>query len=151
LQALDPDRVVYLGTASKTLAPGLRLGWIVVPPALLEPLTHLRTLEDMQTPATEQITFNQLLRGGDFERHLRRMRARYRKRRDRFVRVLAERAPSAQPIGISAGLRVLVELPAGGPSATEIADRALKRSISLFSVARCYHSGLPARSRDGLV
>src|SRR5207244_8579132 len=77
LQALDPDRVVYLGTASKTLAPGLRLGWIVAPPALLEPLTHLRTLEDMQTPATEQIAFNQLLRDGDFERHLRRMRVRY--------------------------------------------------------------------------
>jgi GntR family transcriptional regulator/MocR family aminotransferase len=151
LQALDPDRVLYIGTASKTLAPGLRLGWMVVPPALLEPLTQLRTLEDMQTPATEQIAFNELLRGGDFERHLRRMRTRYRKRRDRFLNVLAERAPSVRPVGISAGLRVLVELPAGSPSSTEIAERALERSISLFPVARCHHRGLPASTHDGLV
>ena len=78
-------------------------------------------------------------------------RARYRKRRDRLLNVLAERAPKARPVGISAGLRVLLELPAGSPSSPGIADRALGRSISLFPVARCYHGGLPASGRDGLV
>jgi GntR family transcriptional regulator / MocR family aminotransferase len=151
LQALDPDHVVYLGTASKTLAPGLRLGWMVVPSSLIEPIEALRRLEDMQTAATEQLTFTELLRSGDFERHLRRMRARYRRRRDRFLDVLAERAPSARPVGISAGLRVLLELAPASPPSAEVAERALGRSISLFPVARCYHGGLPETSRDGLV
>jgi GntR family transcriptional regulator / MocR family aminotransferase len=152
LQALDPDHVVYVGTTSKTLAPGMRLGWLVVPPALTEPIALLRHLEDMQTAATEQIAFNELLRCGDYERHLRRMRARYRKRRDRFLSVLAERAPSARPVGISAGLRVLLELPSTSPSSTQIAERAIARSISLFPIARCYHNGrVPDGVTDGLV
>jgi len=152
LQALDPDRVVYLGTASKTLAPGLRLGWMVVPPALIEPIEQLRGLDDLQTAATEQIAFGELLQSGDFERHLRRVRARYRKRRDRFLGMLGERAASARPAGVSAGLRVLLELPPGSPASAEIADRALQRSIALFPLARCYHSGhLPDGVPDGLV
>ena len=146
LQALDPDRVVYVGTASKTLAPGLRLGWMAVPPPLAEPITLLRGLEDMQTPATEQIAFAELLRSGDFERHLRRMRARYRKRRDRFLGTLADRVPTAGTVGIPAGLRVLLELPKPGPASIEIAEHARERSISLFPIARCYHDGrIPER------
>jgi GntR family transcriptional regulator/MocR family aminotransferase len=152
LQALDPDRVVYLGTASKTLAPGLRLGWMVIPAELAQPIARLRTLEDMQTPVTEQIAFAELLRSGDVERHLRRMRVRYRRRRDRFVRMLAERAPSARALGISAGLRVLLALPAGSPSSTELAERAAARSISLFPLVDCYHGRrVPEGAVDGLV
>jgi GntR family transcriptional regulator / MocR family aminotransferase len=152
LQALDPDRVVYLGTASKTLAPGLRLGWMVVPAELADPITRLRTLEDMQTAATEQIAFAELLRSGDVERHIRRMRVRYRRRRDRFVRMLAERAPSARAMGISAGLRVLLVLPPGSPTSTELAERAAARSISLFPLVDCYHGRrVPDGAFDGLV
>lgn len=152
LQPLDPDRVIYLGTASKTLAPGLRLGWMVIPPTLVEPIANLRALEDMQTAATEQIAFSELLGCGDFERHLRRMRLHYRKRRDRFSELLAERAPHAHVAGISAGLRVLLELPPGCPSSTAIAQRALARAISLYPIARCYHSGrIPDRAADALV
>ncbi len=152
LQALDPDRVVYVGTASKTLAPGLRLGWMIMPPALTEPVAALRRLEDLQTAATEQIAFSELLRCGDFERHIRRMRARYRKRRDRFLAMLAERAPSARPAGISAGLHVLLELPATSPSSTQIEERALTRSVSLFPLLRCYHDVRdPDDLPDGLV
>ena len=113
LQALAPDRVVYGGTASKTLAPGLRLGWLVVPPRLLEPIVSLRACEDVHVPALEQVALCRLLDSGAYERHVRRMRARYRARRDRLLATLAACAPALTPVGISAGLGVLLELPAG--------------------------------------
>jgi GntR family transcriptional regulator / MocR family aminotransferase len=149
LQALDPDHVAFAGTTSKTLAPGLRLGWLLLPDTLLEPIVALRLREDVHVPAPEQLAFSQLLVSGAFERHVRRMRTRYRARRDRLLAMLAERAPSATPVGISAGLRVLLELPAGAPSADELTKWAAQESIELFPVGRCYHSG--RAMREGLV
>jgi GntR family transcriptional regulator / MocR family aminotransferase len=149
LQALDPDHVAFVGTTSKTLAPGLRLGWLLLPHTLLEPVVALRLMEDVHVPAPEQLAFSQLLVSGGFERHVRRMRTRYRARRDRLLAMLAERAPSATPVGISAGLRVLLELPADAPSADELTGRAAQESIELFPVGRCYHSGRAVR--EGLV
>jgi GntR family transcriptional regulator/MocR family aminotransferase len=90
-----------------------------------------------------------MLISGAFERHIRRLRARYRVRRDRLVGMLAARAPDVRPVGISAGLRVLLELPPDGPGARELTARARDRSIELHSVRRCYHSG--EAPRDGLV
>jgi GntR family transcriptional regulator/MocR family aminotransferase len=149
LQALDPEHVAFAGTTSKTLAPGLRLGWLLLPHALVEPVVALRRVEDVHVPAPDQLAFSQLLLSGAFERHVRRMRVRYRARRDRLLAMLAERAPTATPVGISAGLRVLLELPAEAPSADELAERAEQQSIELMPVGRCYHSGKAVR--DGLV
>jgi GntR family transcriptional regulator / MocR family aminotransferase len=149
LQALDPEHVAFAGTASKTLAPGLRLGWLLLPQNLVEPVVALRRVEDVHVPAPDQLAFSELLLSGAFERHVRRMRTRYRARRDRLLAMLAERAPSATPVGISAGLRVLLELPADAPSADELAERAARQSIELFPVGRCYHGGRAVR--DGLV
>ncbi len=149
LQSLDPGRVAYAGTTSKTLAPGLRLGWLLLPPSLLEPVVALRLAEDVHVSAPDQIAFGELLLSGAFERHVRRMRSRYRARRDRLVAMLASRAPEVTPVGISAGLRVLLELPPHGPSAAELVDRAARRSIEISSVERSYHGGRAAR--DGLI
>jgi GntR family transcriptional regulator / MocR family aminotransferase len=149
LQARDPEHVVFAGTTSKTLAPGLRLGWLLLPSTLIESVVNLRHVEDVHVPAPDQLAFSELLVSQAFERHVRRMRARYRVRRDRLLAMLAERAPTATPVGISAGLRVLLELPAGAPSADELALRAAEQSIELLPVGRCYHSGRP--TRDGLV
>jgi GntR family transcriptional regulator/MocR family aminotransferase len=149
LQALDPEHVAFAGTTSKTLAPGLRLGWLLLPHALVEPVVALRRVEDVHVPAPDQLAFSQLLLSGAFERHVRRMRARYRVRRDRLLAMLAERAPTATPVGISAGLRVLLELPAEAPSADDLAERAEQQSIEFMPVGRCYHSGKAIR--DGLV
>ena len=149
LQALEPDHVVYAGTTSKTLAPGLRLGWLLLPPALLEPVLRLRTTEDVHVPAPEQIAFGELLVAGAFERHVRRMRSHYRARRDRLLEMLATRTPTVTPVGISAGLRVLLELPPGVPSGEELAELGAKRSLDLFPVGPCYHGG--RARREGLV
>jgi GntR family transcriptional regulator / MocR family aminotransferase len=149
LQALDPEHVVFAGTTSKTLAPGLRLGWLLLPSTLIESVVNLRRVEAVHVPAPDQLAFSELLVSQAFERHVRRMRARYRARRDRLLAMLAERAPTATPVGISAGLRVLLELPAEAPSADELALRSAEQSIELFPVGRCYHSGRAIR--DGLV
>jgi GntR family transcriptional regulator/MocR family aminotransferase len=77
------------------------------------------------------------------------MRTRYRRRRDRLVAMLAERAPAVTPVGISAGLRVLLQLPRGAPSAEELARRAGNRSVELFPVGRYHHDGRAVR--DGVV
>jgi GntR family transcriptional regulator/MocR family aminotransferase len=149
LQALAPDAVAYGGTASKTLAPGLRLGWLVVPEQLLDPIVSLRSGEDVHVPAPEQIALFQLLRSGVYERHVRRMRARYRLRRDRLLALLAARAPVLAPVGISAGLGVLLELPASGPGSAELIAEAARRSIELFPLGPHYVDG--QAPRDGVV
>jgi GntR family transcriptional regulator/MocR family aminotransferase len=149
LQALAPDRVVYGGTSSKTLAPGLRLAWIVVPPRLLGPIVGLRSAEDVHVSALEQVALRQLLLSGGYERHVRRMRACYRGRRDRVLEMLAKSAPALVPLGISAGLGVLLELPEGGPSAALLIEQAGRRSIRLHPLAPGYAGG--RAPRDGIV
>ena len=93
LQGLDPERVVYAGSASKTLAPALRLGWLVVPPRLLEAVRHEKLLADQGTARIEQHAFADFLARGELDRHLRRMRLRYRARRDALVAALGRGCP----------------------------------------------------------
>lgn len=95
LQGLAPGHVVYAGTASKSLAPGLRLAWITVPPELLRAVVREKRLADHHTPVIDQLTLAEFLTSGAYDRHVRRMRLRYRGRRDRLVAALAERAPAS--------------------------------------------------------
>ena len=111
LQGLDPDRVIYAGSASKTLAPALRIGWLVVPPSLLQAVSHEKLLADRGTARIEQHAFADFLTRGELDRHLRRMRARYRSRRDALVDALTEALPEAAVRGVAAGLHVTVQLP----------------------------------------
>jgi GntR family transcriptional regulator / MocR family aminotransferase len=111
LQGLQPDRIVYAGSASKTLAPALRLGWLVVPPRLLEAVTDEKDLADCGTARIEQHAFADFLARGELDRHLRRMRTSYRRRRDLLVQALADAFPEATVRGIAAGLHATVQLP----------------------------------------
>jgi len=122
LQGLAPERVVYAGSASKTLAPGLRLGWLVVPDALVAAVAREKHLADRGTARIDQRAFAELVAGGDLDRHLRKMRLRYRARRDAIVEALARSIPGAAIRGIAAGLHVTVELAAG------TSERAIRRA-----------------------
>jgi len=103
LQALAPEHVVYAGTASKSLAPGVRLGWVAVPGSLLDPILAARAHGDWPS-AIDQLTLAELIASGDYDRHVRRMRIAYRRRRDRLV------AAVKRVTGIDAGLHAVVEL-----------------------------------------
>jgi GntR family transcriptional regulator/MocR family aminotransferase len=110
LQSLDPSRVVYAGSLSKTLAPALRLGWLVVPPSLLEAVTEEKLLADRGTARIEQYALADFLERGELDRHLRRTRGRYRKRRCALVGALADALPEARVCGAAGGLHLTVEL-----------------------------------------
>jgi GntR family transcriptional regulator/MocR family aminotransferase len=112
LQGLEPDSVVYAGSASKILAPALRLGWLVLPSSLVDAVSHEKVLADRATASIEQHALADFLARGELDRHLRRMRIVYRARRDAIVAALARELPEASVRGIAAGLHVTVELPA---------------------------------------
>jgi GntR family transcriptional regulator/MocR family aminotransferase len=93
MQGLAPDHVVYAGSASKTLAPGLRLGWFVLPGHLAGPMANAKIAADRGSPALEQLALADLITRGEFDRHLRRMRPVYRRRRDALLAALNRRLP----------------------------------------------------------
>jgi GntR family transcriptional regulator/MocR family aminotransferase len=113
LQGLAPDDVVQLGTVSKTLAPALRLGWIVAPQELADEAAAAKRLLDDFTPALDQLALAEFLTRGHYDRHLRRTRAVYRKRRDVLITSLARALPDLEIEGIAAGVHLVLRLPAG--------------------------------------
>jgi GntR family transcriptional regulator/MocR family aminotransferase len=134
LQGLAPERVVYAGSVSKTLAPALRLGWMVLPPAMLERVTFEKHLADMGSSRVDQHAFAGFLARGELDRHLRRMRIRYRGRRDALVDALAAELPEATVEGIAAGLHATVRLP-GTDDEDRILAEAGARRIALGTVS----------------
>jgi GntR family transcriptional regulator / MocR family aminotransferase len=139
LQHLDPERVIYTGSASKTLAPGLRLGWISAPAAIGEALAAAKEHLDRGTSILEQLTLAELIASGAFDRHVRRMRASYRRRRDELRQAIAASRPDLRLAGISAGLHALIYLPERGPSEHQIQTRAARLSIGLHTLADYWH------------
>ncbi|MEV0998314.1 PLP-dependent aminotransferase family protein [Nonomuraea sp. NPDC050202] len=126
LQGLAPDRVILSGSVSKALAPGLRLGWVAAPPDLAEAIRRARGELDLGSPVIEQYALAHFLRTGGYDKHLRRMRREYRRRRDALVEALAEELPEIRVRGIEAGLHVYLELPRGwDESRTVLAARQL--------------------------
>jgi GntR family transcriptional regulator/MocR family aminotransferase len=124
LQALAPDRVVYAGTASKTLAPALRLTWLVLPAHLVDGVVGAKERADRQTGVLEQLAMAEFVTSGGYDRHVRRRRLAYRRRRDRLVAALAEYVPAARVTGVAAGLHALVTLPPDRSESSAVAAAA---------------------------
>ncbi|HEY3478912.1 MAG TPA: PLP-dependent aminotransferase family protein, partial [Streptomyces sp.] len=131
LQGLAPDHVVYAGTASKSLAPGLRLAWLALPPHLMDEVVRQKRMADHHSPVLDQLTLAEFLVSGDYDRHVRRMRLRYRRRRDRLVAALAARAPRVRVSGIAAGLHAVLELPPEAGPLDAVVARARRRGLAL--------------------
>jgi GntR family transcriptional regulator/MocR family aminotransferase len=142
LHGLSPEHVAYIGSTSKTVAPALRLGWAVLPPALAGAVGEELWSSMLQIPGIEQLAFADFLRRGELDRHLRRMRKVYRGRRDALVAAVERRLPQLAVRGIAAGLHVLLELPAGG---SEAAIRREARSRGLLVEGLSQHA-LPGYS-----
>ena len=130
LQALAPEHVIYAGTVSKTLAPGLRLGWLVLPARLTEAMASAKARSDAHTSSFEQLTLAEFITSGAYDRHVRRVRLAYRRRRDRLVAALATHAPGVRVTGIAAGLHAVAEL---GPGQREeqVIARAAARGVAI--------------------
>lgn len=142
LQALAPDRVVYTGTVSKSLAPGLRLGWLVVPPDLLGPVIAAKTLSDGHSSVVDQLTLAALIDSGAYDRHVRRSRLRYRLRRDQLIVALAP-FDRFRVNGISAGLHALVTLPPGMRE-RDVINRGRDNGVTLQGLATYAAGDAPA-------
>lgn len=113
LQGLAPDRVVALGSVSKTLAPALRMGWVFTPPRFLPAILTEKSLSCRGVPQLDQAALARLIETGRFDRHLRRVRDTYRQRRDALVTAVSEQMEGASIFGLDAGHHALLQLPAG--------------------------------------
>ncbi len=145
LQGLSAEHVAYIGSASKTLAPTLRLGWILAPGSVVHELADEVLYTMIAPPRLQQLAFADFLGRGELDRHLRRMRGRYRRRRDTLVRALARELPMAEIRGIAAGLHVVAVFP---PAYDEgrILQEARARGIGVYGLRehRVRAGGAPA-------
>ena len=137
LQGIAPDRVVYVGSTSKTLAPGLRIGWMVLPAHLVGPVTLSKGLADTGSSVMDQIAFAKLLASGGYDRHLRQMRRRYLTRRNVLLEALTRYLPEATVLGAAAGVHLTIRFPDGFPIG-ELVDRATKMRVRVEPLTPCY-------------
>jgi len=149
LQSLAPDHVVYAGTASKSLVPGLRLGWLVVPDRLVAEMTEIKVAASRLSSSFDQLTLAEFISSGGYDRQVRRARLAYRQRRDRLVGELRRQVPGVGVSGIAAGLHALVRLPAGVAEEDVIAGAAA-RGLALDGLTS-FRAGGPEVAAPALV
>ncbi len=148
LQGLDAsNRVIYIGTFSKVLFPALRMGYIVIPPDLVEQFVTIRRAMDLGSATFFQEVLADFIGEGHFERHIRRMRILYRERRSKLVESIREELGNRVEVhGSEAGMHLTVTLKEARND-VEIAERAARRNLWMWPLSRCYMG----RGRQGLI
>lgn len=139
LQGLAPDRVIAMGSVSKTLSPMLRLGWIIPPPALVSAVCTEKLLLGRGAPALDQVALALLIESGRFDRHVRLVRRTYARRRQTLVDALAHHAPGIAVSGLAAGTHAVVHLPAG--SERDVIAGCAERSVRVYGMSRYRSDG----------
>jgi GntR family transcriptional regulator/MocR family aminotransferase len=124
-----------VGTGSKILSPALRLGWLMAPEAVAAELASLKQLADGGSPTFDQLALADFIDSGQMDRHLRRMRQVYRRRRDLLTAALSDFLPDLRIGGVAAGLHLMLSLPAGTNENALLASAA-ERSIRVFGAAQ---------------
>ncbi|MEW2154961.1 PLP-dependent aminotransferase family protein [Streptomyces sp. NPDC007189] len=140
LRALLADRVCYMGSVSKLLAPALRIGWLVAPARYREELVDAKRFNDLGNAVLPQLVLARLMESGGLERQLRLLRRRHRDRRDAMIAALAEHLPGGTVHGAAAGLHLTVTYPADVPD-TEVAAAALAHGVKCQPLS--WHRQLP--------
>ncbi|MGW3287852.1 MocR-like pyridoxine biosynthesis transcription factor PdxR [Streptomyces sp. NPDC001002] len=149
LQGLDPERVILLGSVSKSLSPALRLGWMVLPERYVEGVLAAKGEREAWASVLDQLSLADFVSSGSYDRHVRRMRQRYRSRRDRLVAALAAHAPHIEVTGVAAGLHAVLRLPPG--TERSALKAAAWQGVALDGLADFRHPDTAMPARDGLV
>ncbi|MFD3514957.1 PLP-dependent aminotransferase family protein [Streptomyces sp. NPDC058657] len=149
LQGLDPERVIYLGSVSKSLSPAVRLGWMALPEHLVGAAVEAKGQREAWASVLDQLTLADFLSCGHYDRHVRRMRQRYRARRNQLVAALAASAPHVHATGVAAGLHAVLRLPDGAEG--DALRAAAHQGLALDSLAPFRHPEADTAAPAGLV
>ncbi|MDQ0580323.1 MocR-like pyridoxine biosynthesis transcription factor PdxR [Streptomyces rishiriensis] len=149
VQGLDPERVIYLGSVSKSLSPALRLGWMVLPERYVDGVLAAKGEREAWASVLDQLSLADLIASGAYDRHVRRMRQRYRGRRDRLVEALTAQAPHVEVTGVAAGLHAVLRLPPG--TERSALKAAVWQGVALDGLAAFRHPATEMAAEDGLV
>jgi GntR family transcriptional regulator / MocR family aminotransferase len=134
MHGLAPHRVIYVGTMSKTVAPALRIGWLLLPDSLVDKVRQAKLEADRGSSVVEQFALAAFISSGEMDRHIRRTRAIYRRRRDALVAALKRFLPQGEVRGVSAGLHLLVELESGTDE-SYIVGKAARKGIRVTGLS----------------
>ena len=148
LQGLAPDRVFAIGTVSKSLAPAVRLGWVLVPPSLVGAVAAAKRVSDRGSSGLDQLVVAALLESGRYDRHLRHMRSLYARRRRVLIEALARHAPGVKLTGLAAGFHAVAHLPLSADEEA-VVTAARERSVGLYGMAP--YRGVPVAAPPQLV
>ncbi len=148
LQSADPDHVIYMGTASKSLAPGLRIGWLVLPDRLVEAVVRQKGETEETSGFVDQLAMAEFIASGSYDRHIRTMRAQYRRRREQLTAAVTRSSPDTTVTGLPAGLHVMLEIAGADESALSRQREWRRLGVEGLDLYRHPETG---RERNGLV
>ncbi len=148
LQGLFPERVIYIGTFSKILSPSLRIGYVILPNALVEEAKNLKRYTDYHSPTIEQVILARFIKDGHLEKHVVKMRKLYKKKRDFLIGCLKkEFGDLIEILGASTGIHLVVKFNFKFPQ--KILNEIKNKGVNIFSVEK--HALIKGKHNNKLI